>query len=116
MNKKYKLIILVTIILILLKSFQYLRTNTESKDLLTQKNNNANYIVEEKVKVSVYYEALCPDSKFFITFQLLPVYESLYENLIIDLVPYGKAKVDELLAFETPSLIVVIFLDDRKRW
>ncbi|KAL1492845.1 hypothetical protein ABEB36_011027 [Hypothenemus hampei] len=47
---------------------------------------------QKKVKVSVYYEALCPDSKFFISFQLVPVFDKLKDSLIVDLVPYGKAQ------------------------
>lgn len=45
-----------------------------------------------KVKVSVYYEVLCPDSKDFVTKQLFPVFNGpLRDSVQIDLVPYGKA-------------------------
>lgn len=50
----------------------------------------------EKVKVTVYYEALCPDSKNFIVRQLLPLYSSLPGYFKLDLVPYGKAKTIEV--------------------
>ncbi|PSN55774.1 hypothetical protein C0J52_02495, partial [Blattella germanica] len=44
------------------------------------------------VKVSVYYEALCPDSIGFIKNQLYPTWlELTEENLEPDFVPYGKA-------------------------
>ena len=46
---------------------------------------------DNKVKISVFYEALCPDSIDFIRNQLWPTYESLKNILDVDLVPYGKA-------------------------
>lgn len=49
--------------------------------------------VSGKIKVSVYYEALCSDSRFFILKQLVPAYEAIPEFIELDLVPYGKAKV-----------------------
>lgn len=48
---------------------------------------------KDKVKVRVYYEALCPDSKHFFIKHLAPVTEKLSEFLDITLVPYGKATV-----------------------
>lgn len=39
----------------------------------------------------VFYEALCPDSKFFITKQLLPAYKAAAPIMDVILVPYGKA-------------------------
>ncbi|KAK4883205.1 hypothetical protein RN001_006524 [Aquatica leii] len=52
----------------------------------------ASHQIEEKVlKVSIYYEALCPDSIQFITKQLYPVYSKINSSLLLDFVPYGKA-------------------------
>lgn len=48
----------------------------------------------DKIKVSVYYEALCTDSRYFILKQLVPTYEALQEHIKLDFVPYGKAKVN----------------------
>lgn len=45
------------------------------------------------VLVTVFYEALCPDSKSFITKHLLPIMERGSRLVTVSLVPYGKAKV-----------------------
>lgn len=44
-------------------------------------------------KLTVYYEALCTDSKFFITRQLAPLQDQIPDHIVVELVPYGKAKV-----------------------
>lgn len=49
------------------------------------------------MKVSVYYETLCPDSIAFIRNQLWPAHGSVGEIMDIDLIPYGKAAVRQLL-------------------
>ncbi|XP_056631176.1 gamma-interferon-inducible lysosomal thiol reductase-like [Diorhabda sublineata] len=47
------------------------------------------FTIQEKVKVSVYYESLCPASKQFISRQLYPGYQLLGDNsLTVDLIPY----------------------------
>jgi len=47
---------------------------------------------ENKLKVSVYYETLCGDSKRFITTQLYPAKKSsLGDYFDFELIPYGKA-------------------------
>ncbi|KAJ8936489.1 hypothetical protein NQ314_012353 [Rhamnusium bicolor] len=94
MNPKYtRILIFVVIVFIIYKTFQHFLPDTKSE-------HEEFYLQDldkfEKVKVSVYYEALCPDSKFFITYQLLPVYEDLKDYLILDLVPYGKAQTTEV--------------------
>ncbi|KRG03804.1 gamma-interferon-inducible lysosomal thiol reductase [Drosophila mojavensis] len=43
------------------------------------------------VLVTVFYEALCPDSKYFITKQLLTTYKAAAPIMEVQLVPYGKA-------------------------
>ncbi|XP_018572782.1 gamma-interferon-inducible lysosomal thiol reductase [Anoplophora glabripennis] len=47
---------------------------------------------QETVKVTLYYEALCPYCHEFIQDQLYPGYETLGDSLQLDLVPYGAAK------------------------
>ncbi|XP_018560781.1 uncharacterized protein LOC108903177 [Anoplophora glabripennis] len=47
----------------------------------------------QTVKVSVFYEALCPDSIEFIDKQLFPTYKYIGNDIKVDLVPFGNAKV-----------------------
>ena len=46
---------------------------------------------DDRVKVTVYYETLCPDSQQFIRYQLWPTYQNVSSIMDIELVPYGKA-------------------------
>ncbi|KAH8421228.1 hypothetical protein KR009_006119, partial [Drosophila setifemur] len=43
------------------------------------------------VLVVVFYESLCPDSKYFLTKQLLPAFKIASSIMEVQLVPYGKA-------------------------
>ncbi|CAH2001815.1 unnamed protein product [Acanthoscelides obtectus] len=45
-----------------------------------------------KVKVSLYYEALCGGCSYFIHSQLKPVYKELKDHVQLDLVPFGNAR------------------------
>ena len=46
------------------------------------------------VKLSVYYESLCPDSIRFVTTQLYPNWKYFGQDILnIDLHPFGKANV-----------------------
>jgi len=56
--------------------------------VLAKSKKNAS---SEKLKVAVYYEALCPDSKTFVTQQLYPAWQNLHDAIRVKLVPYGKA-------------------------
>lgn len=47
------------------------------------------------MQVVVYYEALCPDSRYFVLKQLVPTYEKLHTIMTISFVPYGKAQTTE---------------------
>ncbi|CAH0553509.1 unnamed protein product [Brassicogethes aeneus] len=49
--------------------------------------------LQDTVKVTLYYESLCPYSKEFITEQLAPAYSVLGDSLDIELIPFGKAKI-----------------------
>ncbi|XP_026838638.1 gamma-interferon-inducible lysosomal thiol reductase isoform X4 [Drosophila erecta] len=48
-----------------------------------------------KVVVTVYYEALCPDSKYFLAKQLLPTFKIAKSIMEVKLAPYGKAKTKQ---------------------
>lgn len=48
------------------------------------------------LKVSIYYESLCPDSINFITNQLYPSYDNFKDRIQLDFVPYGKASQTKL--------------------
>lgn len=74
-----------------------------SDDPITKDNSNPALVNNEKstitkdaatpdkVKVSVYYETLCPDSIQFITQQLWPTYQKVKDIINIELIPFGKA-------------------------
>ena len=52
----------------------------------------------DSVKVSVYYESLCPDSQLFVYNQLAPTFEIFGpEELEVDLKPFGKANVSSII-------------------
>jgi len=44
------------------------------------------------INIKVYYESMCPDSKYFINHQLIPTIKQLHEIVNFNLIPYGKAK------------------------
>lgn len=48
------------------------------------------------MRVEVYYEALCPDSRYFVVKHLLPTYNKLKDIITVALVPYGKASVSTI--------------------
>lgn len=48
---------------------------------------------EKIVEVSVFYEALCPDSRHFFVHHLDTTFKKLKDNISLKLIPYGKAKV-----------------------
>lgn len=62
---------------------------------IPQGDPNSESVDENKLTVSVYYEALCPDSRRFILEQLLPAYELIPDIINLDLVPYGKASTKQ---------------------
>ncbi|GBP10022.1 GILT-like protein 1 [Eumeta japonica] len=51
---------------------------------------------DDKVKIAVYYESLCPDSKQFITTQLAPLWRDFRGQIKVKLVPYGKSTHDRV--------------------
>lgn len=96
MKVKYRLIIAFVLCVIIWKTVNvfYLSTPKKTESVISTLDEGR---LSEKVKVSVYYEALCSDSRFFILKQLVPAYESIPDYIELDFVPYGKAEVSEYI-------------------
>lgn len=92
MKVKYRLLIVLIFSFIIWKTIYnfYFHTykNKESDIPAVDKDGFSG-----KIKISVYYEALCSDSRFFILKQLVPAYEAIPDYVDVDLIPYGKAEV-----------------------
>lgn len=72
---------------------------------------NSNAPVVQTILVTVYYEALCPDSRSFFVKQLLPTFERISENIQLKPIPYGKAKVLMFLfTSNNPIKVINLFL------
>lgn len=56
----------------------------------TDVNNSQNL----NVKLTIYYESLCSDSKKFITTKLAPIYPHIKEFVDLKFKPFGKANVN----------------------
>ncbi|XP_044766100.1 gamma-interferon-inducible lysosomal thiol reductase-like [Coccinella septempunctata] len=83
MNCRYRAVVIIVITLSIWGVIHFiynLPSDVSSKFDLT-----------DKIKLTVYYEALCTDSKFFITRQLAPLQDKIPDHITIELVPYGKA-------------------------
>ena len=73
----------------------------ENQDILNEsdlgsENNEESVVTTPKpdlkvVKLDVYYECLCPDSRYFVLHQLLPTLEAVGSMLEVNMWPYGKA-------------------------
>ncbi|XP_062565440.1 GILT-like protein 3 isoform X2 [Armigeres subalbatus] len=50
---------------------------------------------DDKLRVTIYYEALCYDSISFITNQLAPAWQKHRDQMDLKLVPFGKAYIDD---------------------
>lgn len=64
----------------------------------------------EPVKVSVYYETLCSDSRNFFIGQLYPVYQDLKDIMALDVNAYGKASVSSDSFFPTKLENLLLFI------
>ncbi|KRT83745.1 hypothetical protein AMK59_3384, partial [Oryctes borbonicus] len=91
MNIKYRLVFLIALIIILWKAFNHFDVFEKEHP----KSEPSHEGSKEVIKVSIYYEALCSDSRNFIVNQLAPAYEDLHDEMFLDFIPYGKAKTHE---------------------
>eukprot|EP00092_Neocalanus_flemingeri_P021619 GFUD01023449.1.p1 GENE.GFUD01023449.1~~GFUD01023449.1.p1 ORF type:complete len:252 (-),score=50.39 GFUD01023449.1:222-977(-) len=72
------------------------KENLLNESELGSEINDENVVTTPKpdlkvVKVDVYYECLCPDSRYFVLHELLPTFEKVGSMMDIHLWPYGKA-------------------------
>ncbi|XP_032592581.1 gamma-interferon-inducible lysosomal thiol reductase [Drosophila grimshawi] len=82
----FLVILLIALLGLLLRFLLFNRPLPDLKDEANYRRSTG-----EPVLVMVFYEALCPDSKYFITKQLLPAYKNAAPIMEVQLVPYGKA-------------------------
>jgi len=76
------------------------KENVLNESDLGSENNEENEVTTPKpdlklVKLDVYYECLCPDSRYFVLHELLPTFEKVGSMMDIHLWPYGKASTKE---------------------
>ncbi|XP_049879208.1 gamma-interferon-inducible lysosomal thiol reductase-like isoform X2 [Pectinophora gossypiella] len=71
--------------------------NVVNAETTTSKNTT----VKSKVKLSVYYETLCPASVDFFITQLQPAVERLSSHMDVHLIPYGHARSNSVV--QSPS-------------
>merc|ERR1712048_171255 len=53
-------------------------------------------LCSSKLRMDVFYESLCPDSKHFISQQLAPMYSTLHNDVNINFYPFGKTEITEV--------------------
>jgi len=75
-------------------TYQYLDANglTATQRAEVELGHTDSRTLDGKVRVDVYYEVLCPDSRNFILRQLFPAWEQISDAFFINYIPYGKAK------------------------
>ena len=63
------------------------------------------FVPATSVKLSVYYESLCPDSIRFVTRQLYPNWKYFGQDVLqVDLHPFGKANVRYIILNQGPFM------------
>lgn len=81
----FRVIALVIFLLTLWVLYSHLGENVAQQALLQRGNQSG------KVVVEVYYEVLCPDSRYFVLKQLYPTWQRIGSIMDIQYKPYGKA-------------------------
>ncbi|XP_065218955.1 gamma-interferon-inducible lysosomal thiol reductase-like [Planococcus citri] len=74
-------------------TYKSMKNSLKNKSALKDIRDSVN---RSRVTVTVYYEALCPDSRSFFIRHLLPTYTRLPNVLEVELVPYGKANTRQI--------------------
>ncbi|XP_052869801.1 GILT-like protein 1 [Anopheles cruzii] len=104
------LVILIVVIVLIYKSFTSPHRSSSDEehgpDARVEQTSDeaAPKPSDAPIYVMVFYEALCPDSKYFVLRQLQPAFQRAPSIMEIQFIPYGKAttttKQDGSLAFD----------------
>ncbi|XP_075528420.1 gamma-interferon-inducible lysosomal thiol reductase-like [Dermacentor variabilis] len=73
-------------------------TKTTTTTTTTRRPSISVVTVTKKVKVVVVYESHCPYSRRFMYSQLLPTYQKMNKFMNLTILPFGKARVDNVSA------------------
>ncbi|KAF4521313.1 hypothetical protein B566_EDAN002317 [Ephemera danica] len=96
MINKSRLLLFILTCLVLWKLFSFLPSQQDEKSIpLAEEKVSTSKPSIVPLRVDVFYETLCPDSRSFFIRQLLPTYEKSPELLDISLIPYGKASTQQ---------------------
>nr|CAD7258227.1 unnamed protein product [Timema shepardi] len=92
---RYKILLLIVVVFILWQSSRMLPSFSSSPlEAVPREPQLITASPISPVQVTVFYEALCPDSRSFFIKQLIPTFERASRLVDIVLVPYGKAKTE----------------------
>merc|ERR1712071_649608 len=61
---------------------------------VTQEKGNVEEMEQGRIRLDVYYESLCPDSRMFLINQLGRHYDSIASFVHVRLIPFGKARFE----------------------
>merc|ERR1712071_457467 len=59
---------------------------------VTQEKENVEEMEQGRIRLDVYYESLCPNSRMFLINQLGRHYDSIASFVHVRLIPFGKAR------------------------
>ena len=69
---------------------------------------------DSKVKMTLYYESLCPFCDKYIVEQLYPTFQKLGRHIDLDYIPYGNAKTNYHPS--NSSYTFIVRMDQRSAW
>ena len=100
MTKPIKLIGILSVIFLIWLLYSYNENNRANTNIKTTNGGDGDSKMEvpvtqpppsPRVVVDVYYECLCPDSRYFVLKELLPTYQKVGSLMDVRMWPYGKA-------------------------
>lgn len=102
-SKPVKLLGVLTFVFVIWILYNYRiieKENVLNEGDLGSENDEENLVTTPKpdlklVKLDVYYECLCPDSRYFVLHELLPTFEKVGSMMDVHMWPYGKASSKE---------------------
>ncbi|KAL7634274.1 UNVERIFIED_CONTAM: hypothetical protein RMT77_015604 [Armadillidium vulgare] len=91
-SKLIRFLIFLLVGVVIWKLSYYAFPQTSPSAIKSAPEEKINVVPSPLIRVTVFYEALCPDSRDFVVRQLLPAYRIMGDVITVELVPYGKAQ------------------------